>query len=209
MSTLITHNIKRLHPLFVLASVLFVAVYLGLYLVKRDLFSLYRPLWVTFNLHFFLGILALAIACIQLFPAWRKRFPQGHRWLGRLYVLAMTLCAITSFVLLQVNVNPLWSQSLAVTGVLSLICIGLGWYYGFIGQWLKHQVWMVRTVLILFAFMLSRILILGGMSLGFTDFDRVAAWSMYLSWGPSFALHYLWTERRALRRHRVRQVNTT
>lgn len=113
------------------------------------------------------------------------------------------------FFLLQVNVNPLWSQSLAVTGVLSLICIGLGWYYGFIGQWLKHQVWMVRTVLILFAFMLSRILILGGMSLGFTDFDRVAAWPMYLSWGPSFALHYLWTERRALRRHRVRQVNTT
>lgn len=49
---------------------------------------------VGIGIHFAAGGLILILGCIQLLSSLRKKYPDLHRWLGRLYVLASILAAV-------------------------------------------------------------------------------------------------------------------
>ena len=58
-----------------------------------------RPL-ATFG-HFGGSALALAIGGFQLHPGLRRRFGPAHRWLGRLYVLAVAIGGLAGLYMTQ------------------------------------------------------------------------------------------------------------
>ncbi len=170
---------------------LFVVGYTFRYIYAISDFDVYRPVWTMFHIHLIFGVTAAIVVCFQYSTKLRQKKPRIHRYLGRYYAISMYICAVSSLFMLRSEELPLWSQSLAVTSALSLITVTMGWFYAYLGNWKEHQLWITRSVIITFAFIISRVFIITGTALELADFDTVAAWSMYLSWGPLLAIHYL------------------
>lgn len=57
-----------------------------------------RAATVGIGAHFAAGGIILILGCIQLLSSLRKKYPQLHRWLGRLYVLSALLAAMGGLV---------------------------------------------------------------------------------------------------------------
>ncbi|MFK8164258.1 MAG: DUF2306 domain-containing protein [Lewinella sp.] len=53
--------------------------------------------------HFLAGGIILVLGCLQLLPSVRQRYPQIHRWSGRVYVLACLLAAVGGLVFIALK----------------------------------------------------------------------------------------------------------
>ena len=69
----------------------------GLYLPDE------KPATIGIGVHFAAGGVILILGCIQLLGSVRRRFPQLHRWIGRLYIGASILAATGGLLFIAIN----------------------------------------------------------------------------------------------------------
>lgn len=151
---------------------------------------LHNPAWKAFfYIHISFGGLALLTGWQQFSTKLRQRYLNLHRWLGRIYVMAVLLSGTAG----------LYIACYASGGLISIFGFGvlaLLWLYTNIQGYLSiikldvqsHKKWMIRNYALTFAAVTLRIwlpLMLGVVHLEFITAYPIVAW---LCWVPNLII---------------------
>ncbi|WP_290650371.1 DUF2306 domain-containing protein [Aquisalimonas sp.] len=141
------------------------------------------------------GALAIVIGPFQLLPGFRRRSPMLHRWLGRLYLVAVFASALSGLYFAASSVAgwvSAWGFALA-----AIVWMGSGimaWHAALRGDVASHRRWMLRNYAVTFAAATLRFWLPLGLLAGI-DFEttfRIVSW---LSWALNLAAVERWLRR--------------
>ena len=128
---------------------------------------------------------ALLLGPFQFLPAWRKRWPQAHRWTGRAYIASCAVGGVSGLVLAAGASTGIIAQTgFAAVGVLWIYVTGQAWRAALSRSWPEHRRWMIRSFALTFAAVTLRLDLQIASALGFSLLNsyRAIAW---LSWVPN------------------------
>jgi hypothetical protein len=112
------------------------------------------------GLHFAAGGLILVLGCIQLVDQVRLKFPQLHRYIGRIYVVSSLMTAIGGilFIIFKGCVGGLWMDiGFGLYGLLMFISALMTWKYAIGGNIKQHREWALRLFVLAIGSWLYRI----------------------------------------------------
>jgi uncharacterized membrane protein len=107
------------------------------------------------------GTLALTIGLAQMLPAIRRRYLAVHRWLGRVYLLAVIGSTSSAFVLIPtISLSEHWAWAVTLAALCSvwLLSTLMGYRAIRLRRIQQHKEWMIRSYVVTFAFVFFRIL---------------------------------------------------
>ena len=152
---------------------------------------LHNPVWKSFfYVHISFGGLALLTGWSQFSDKWRRRNLNLHRWMGRIYVVAVLLSGTAGF----------YIAYFATGGIISVLGFGLlamCWLYTDVKAYLtimktdvpSHKKWMIRNYALTFAAVTLRIwlplMMLPFFHLEFLQAYHIVAW---LCWVPNLVI---------------------
>ncbi len=183
-----------LSVLVALASFRFLA--LGLPLSFPDMQGQIEGQRLAFILHVSLAPVALALGSVQFFAAIRRRKPL-HRWLGRIYGIAILVSGLAG-VLVALNAAGGLSAQIGF-GVLAIVWIATtanAIRHAMARQIAKHRRWMVYSFALTFAGVTLRLYLLGFMVAGFS-YTEASAYLAWLCWLPNLGFAWWWLNGRA------------
>lgn len=133
----------------------------------------------VFLSHVFAASVALFVGGFQFFPKLRARYLNIHRWLGRLYVLAVLLGGLAGLVIgSQAVGGPIAATGFSLLAIAWLGTTGAALWFVRTGQISAHQRWMTRSFALTFAAVTLRIYLLIFSVNGFSYTEA----SIYLGW---------------------------
>ena len=147
--------------------------------------------------HLLGGALALAIGPFQFDAALRARRLAFHRFLGRVYVLAVLTGGLGGLALSTRSfAGTVTHIGFAVLAVLWMSCVLTAWARIRSGDQAGHRRWMIRGYALTFAAVTLRIWLPLELAFGvhYADAYRVVAW---LCWIPNLAFAQWWIRRPA------------
>lgn len=147
---------------------------------------------MAFYTHITLGGLALLVGWMQFNKKWRVHRPKQHRFIGKIYVLAVLISALAG-IFIGINATGGWVPQ---TG---FVCLGVVWLlttlFAFFairdGKMLLHQKLMIFSYAACFAAVTLRIWLPLLVNFHHGDFlaaYRIVAW---LCWVPNMAVAWL------------------
>lgn len=146
-----------------------------------------------FLLHITAASFALAFGSIQIIPAVRKRYLNVHRWLGRLYALAVLCGGLSGFLIAFHIDGVIGTVGFAVLAVIWLITTGQAVRLARAHQVPAHRRWMICSFALTFAAVTLRLqlaVFIFGVGMSYEQVYPLLAWSC---WVPNiiFALWYV------------------
>lgn len=170
------------------------------------------PIRIAFYAHICGGGLALLLGPLQFWRRVRERWPRAHRWIGRVYLLAVGVGGLAGLVLAPVNAAGL--IGVLGFGSLALLWLLTGWlaYRAIRKRDIPgHRAWMMRNFALSYAAVTLRIwlplLILAQLpfasaAAGAFDFDAAFAIAYpivpFLCWVPNLVVAEWLVARRGL-----------
>jgi uncharacterized membrane protein len=105
------------------------------------------------------GLLALVIGPFQFWKAFRNKYMTAHRWLGRIYLTAILIGAISSSYLawttgLKANLN--WAVALQGLAFVWIVTAAMAYVSVRRGKIQQHKDWMIKSYVVTFAFVSFR-----------------------------------------------------
>jgi len=145
-----------------------------------------RPL--AFILHISASPIALALGALQFFPRLRSRRPRLHRWVGRIYGVAILVGGASGLVVALGAEGGIAANS--GFALLSLLWIGVtanAVRLAMAGRISEHRRWMIRSFALTFAGVTLRLYLLGFMAGGmsYTEASPYLAW---MCWVPNLMI---------------------
>lgn len=151
---------------------------------------------ILFYAHIALAPVALACLPLQLSPGLRRNMPAVHRWVGRIYVLAIFLSGIAGFrVAFNTAAGPLAAGGFAVLAVIWVGVTAAGLVYGIRRNFPQHRAWMLRSVALTFAAVTLRLYLGASMSMEL-PFEFAYPAIAWLCWVPNAIVMELYVRRR-------------
>ena len=158
-------------------------------LVHPDMQVVFNQHQLAIYVHVFGSLTALALGPWQFLSTLRSRYPQLHRWFGRVYLLVgVLLGGLAGLALAQtafgglVSIVGFTGSALVwlITGFMAFFCVMKK-------DFDAHRRWMIRNFTVTFSAVTLRIYLGAFMALGipFTDFYPLLAW---LSWVPNLLI---------------------
>ena len=115
------------------------------------------PRILSIYVHGALAIPLLFVAPLQFHPGFRRRYPQAHRWTGRVFLITSILTAALAIVLALgyefVGSRP----ALVIFGLLWIFFSACAWFCARRGDFAAHRAFMIRSVAVGFAFVWIRL----------------------------------------------------
>jgi uncharacterized membrane protein len=174
---------------------LFLILFAGKFIIKdalpyfgleKETFSHYWIVKWPLIGHISGGILALLIGPFQFSKAFRNRFMNTHRWLGRIYLTAILIGTISATYIAwttAIQVNFSWAFSLQMLAFAWIVTASMAYLSVIKGRILQHKEWMIRSYVVTFAFVnfrwLSNLPIAHQLMKTFEERGPAMAW---LSW---------------------------
>lgn len=146
-----------------------------------------------FLLHISASSVALAFGAIQIIPTVRKRYLNFHRWLGRLYALAVLLASFSGFLIAFQVDGIIGITGFALLAVIWLVVTGQAVRLARTHQIQAHRRWMICSFALTFAAVSLRLqlaIFMLGLAMPYEKVYPFLAWSC---WVPNivFALWYV------------------
>jgi hypothetical protein len=141
---------------------------------------------------------ALLLGPFQLFDGIRGRWPQAHRWSGRVYVAGCFVGAVTGVVLAAGTTSgKIVGLGFATGGILWLHTTSQGWYEATQRHWDRHRAWMIRSFAFAFSAVPFRMFLVILIQLGMRQVsaEEIASW---LSWVLNALVAEIYLRRRVL-----------
>ncbi len=134
------------------------------------------------------GIAALLLGAFQFPSAFRDRHLSLHRWLGRIYLLAVLVSGVAGLIISPLSFGgPITHFGFGILAVLWLFSGCIAYVRARQFRFRSHSEWMTRNFALTFAAVTLRIwlllLVLGGFT--FLESYRTVAW---LSWIPNLLI---------------------
>lgn len=121
-------------------------------------FDVFWPRRWQLVLHMSAGAVALAIGPLQFWTGLRARLPRVHRWVGRIFLVAVALgSAAGLYMALTANSGLAYGSGLAMLAVAWAACTGMAYAAILKGAVALHRRWMVRAYVVTFAFVIFRL----------------------------------------------------
>tara|TARA_R110002126_G_scaffold285314_1_gene435559 strand:- start:1565 stop:2170 length:606 start_codon:yes stop_codon:yes gene_type:complete len=137
------------------------------------------------SMHLLGGAIAMIVGAIQLNTKLRIRYTSVHRWLGRIYVLAVTVGGVAGFILALNSFGGLVTHF--GFGLMAICWVGttlVAYWQIRNGNIQAHRSWMLRSYALTLAGVTLRIYL--GLSalfgINFSDFYPVLSW---ICWVPN------------------------
>lgn len=114
--------------------------------------------WVLIG-HISCGIVALVLGPFQFWKAFRNKYLSLHRWMGRVYLIAILLGSICSTSLswtTGIQVNFAWAFGLQMLAFAWIATASMAYISVMRGRIQQHKEWMIRSYVVTFAFVLFR-----------------------------------------------------
>ncbi|MEU5845628.1 DUF2306 domain-containing protein [Saccharopolyspora shandongensis] len=206
-----------------LVAVAFVVVSVPRYLTLDPALSLvppaagFAPHYPMIVAHVLFGSVAILSCCFQVWPAFRRRYPVAHRWIGRAYVFAGVLpAAVMAMVIGAVSpFGPVARVSNVLLGLVWFGCTVAGWRAGRARRFGDHRKWMVRSFVLTVSTVTNRVwAVVASVVLGpqlETTFggneqylmSTIGGLTTWLGWVVPLILAQLWLDRRPAKRVRA------
>lgn len=142
------------------------------------------PYQWAFYTHIATGPCTLIIGLLLISDRFRLTFPRWHRLLGRIQVACVLLLLTPSglWMAWYAAAGPVAAVGLAALGVMTAVCMALGWRTAVKRRFADHRRWMLRSFLLLCSAVVLRLM--GGLGtvlgVGSLWFDPLAAWMSWL-----------------------------
>ncbi len=157
--------------------------------------ALDRPL--ALYAHLICGPTALALLPFQFSTKIRAKWPVVHRWLGRIYGVAILVGGLTGIVIgAQTTEGPVAATGLIILAIFWLGITGYAVWLAITRQIAAHRRWMIRSAALTLAGVTLRLYLpIGIMTVGF---EIAYPWICWLCWVPNiiFAEALLRSEKR-------------
>src|ERR1700736_6441870 len=151
--------------------------------------------------HMLIAPIALVLGPFQFFPGLRAKYPQAHRWSGRVYVTACVVAGTGGLATAPyASGGPVAGLGF---GVLAVLWVGttLGaWRAAVQRQFALHRLLMRFSYAMTFGAVTLRLQIPLGFALGYPSYSAMSVWLAYTSWIPNVIVVALYSMRAALRR---------
>jgi small-conductance mechanosensitive channel len=147
---------------------------------ERHFLGIYQ--W-AFYTHIMSGPVSLLLGLILISERSRTRFPQWHRYLGRLQVACVVLLVTPSglWMAYHAAAGPIGAVGLAALAIATAICVSLGARSAVMRRFADHRRWMWRCYLLLCSAVVLRLI--GGLA---TVAGPAAPWvdplATWMSW---------------------------
>jgi hypothetical protein len=150
--------------------------------------------------HILIAPLALLLGPFQFFPGLRSRYPQVHRWSGRVYLAACVIAGTGALAAAPyASGGPVAGLGF---GVLAVLWIGttLGaWRAVVQRKFALHRLLMLFSYAMTFSAVTLRLQIPIGVALGYGSYTAMSVWLAYTSWIPNVIIVALYSMKGALR----------
>ncbi len=169
---------------------LVVVAYAGFVLVTGAFPAPLRPSFqihhVAITVHIAGGMLALALAPLQLVPWFRRYRPAVHRWLGRAAMLGMLVGGLGGMAMATVAYGGVMSRlGFAMMALAWVGTAGLGYRAIRARQVAAHRRWMIRNVALTLAAVTLRIWLPLLLAVAHLPFDTAYPLLAWLCWVPN------------------------
>jgi uncharacterized membrane protein len=135
--------------------------------------------------HLIASGIALAVGALQHNSHLRGRHLNLHRWLGRTYVIAVTMGGVAAFVLATESQAGLSTHvGFGLLAVLWVFATGMAYRYIRAGNQALHRRWMIRSYALTFAAVTLRVYLPLSMIAGL-PFDAAYQTISWLAWVPN------------------------
>jgi len=151
--------------------------------------------------HMLIAPIALFLGPFQFFPGMRAKYPQAHRWSGRVYVTACVVAGTGGLA-----ASPYASGGSVAGlgfGILAVLWLGttLGaWRAAVQRRFALHRLLMRFSYAMTFGAVTLRLQIPLGFALGYPTYSAMSVWLAYTSWIPNVIVVALYSITQALRR---------
>ena len=136
--------------------------------------------------HMVIAPIALLVGPLQFIPALRARYPQLHRYTGRLYVLCCLVAGCAALALAPyASGGPIAGFGF---GLLALCWLGAtvgGWQAAVQRRFERHRLLMRLSYAMTFGAVTLRLQIPLGFVLGYHSYPAMSVWLAYTSWIPN------------------------
>jgi uncharacterized membrane protein len=151
--------------------------------------------------HMLIAPIALLLGPFQFFPGLRAKYPQVHRWSGRVYVTACVVAGIGGLAAApHASGGPVAGFGF---GILAVLWVGttLGaWGAAVQRQFALHRLLMRFSYAMTFGAVTLRLQIPLGLALGYPTYSAMSVWLAYTSWIPNVIVVALYSMTEAWRR---------
>ena len=133
--------------------------------------------------HLIFGPLALVLMPFQFWTRLRTKAPVLHRWMGRLYALAILVAAVSALAMLPVFQGTRWAEvGFAALALAWIGTTGVGVMAARRRDFARHGRWMLRSATLTFAAVTLRLIMALLMAAGWsvTQTYDVTAWSSWV-----------------------------
>lgn len=156
---------------------------------------------VAFYAHIVSGPLTIVLGALLLWSGLRARFPRWHRWAGRAQVLLIVLVLTPSGLVMARHAltGPIAGTGFALHALATATCAIAAAYSACTGQWIAHQQWANRCLLLLLSPLLFR-LVSGALIVTQAESEWAYRLNAWLSWLVPLLLYEAWRSGQLARR---------
>ncbi|MEZ5660921.1 MAG: DUF2306 domain-containing protein [Burkholderiaceae bacterium] len=174
-------------------------LFLGLAPAFQELTAQISAAPLAFLIHVAASPIALAVGAIQFFPAMRARRPALHRWLGRVYGLAILAGGLAGLVMAPTSVGgPVAGWGFGLLAVIWVAVTAQAVRLAMAGRFAEHRRWMIRSYALTFAAVTLRLYLPLFFANGY-DYAQASVWLAWLAWIPNLLAVEWWLRRQAPR----------
>ncbi len=138
---------------------------------------------------------ALIIGAIQFFPKKRAARPTLHRWLGRIYGLAILIGGISGLALAYNALGgPIAGWGFGLLAVIWMGVTGNAIRLAMARNFVEHRKWMIRSFALTFAAVTLRLYLVGFMVAGF-EYAAASIYIAWMCWVPNLIFAEWWIRR--------------
>ena len=151
--------------------------------------------------HMLIAPMALLLGPFQFFPGLRAKYPQAHRWSGRVYVAACVVAGTGGLATSPyASGGPVAGLGFGILAVLWLGTTLGAWRAAVQRQFALHRLLMRFSYAMTFGAVTLRLQIPIGLALGIPNYSAMSVWLAYTSWMPNVIVVALYSMTAALRR---------
>lgn len=141
--------------------------------------------------------IALIIGAIQFFPKKRAARPILHRWLGRIYGVAILVGGISGLMLAYNALGgPIAGWGFGLLAVIWVGITGNAIRFAMARNFVEHRKWMIRSFALTFAAVTLRLYLVGFMLAGF-EYAAASIYIAWMCWVPNLIFAEWWIRRKA------------
>lgn len=160
-------------------------VFLGLESAFEIMIEHARDRRVLLLMHVSAAPVALAVGAFQFMPRIRRNHRALHRWLGRLYAVAILVGGIGAMGISLNAIGGLWAQvGFSALGIAWMGSTAIAIWMAMNKRFAEHRVWMLRSFALTFSAVTLRLQLVG-FEISGLPYEQSSVWLAYTCWVPN------------------------